>query len=138
MDLPRKNYRRLFPMFSKKSTAEVKFAQHKVQVIPWNYNFSLDDKVLFSRFNWMDLRYGKVLFRGSHQIREYLEITLPFNEMLCRYCLEVLLTGLFDEYDLNIIGYDEESGEYDSTYLENQEFIYSLIMQLEEEDYSRI
>lgn len=125
-------------MFSKKSTAEVKFAQHKVQVIPWSYNFSEEDKVLFSRFNWMRLGYGKVLFRGSPQIREYLEATLPFNEMLCRYCLEVLLTGLSDEYDLNIIGYNEESGEYDPTYLENQEFIYSLIVQLEEEDYSRI
>lgn len=125
-------------MFSKKSTVEVKFAQHKVQVIPWNYNFSEEDKILFSRFNWMRLGYGKVLFRGSPQIREYLEATLPFNEMLRRYCLEVLLTGLSDEYDLNIIGYNEESGEYDPTYLENQEFIYSLIVQLEEEDYSRI
>lgn len=118
---------------SSKSVAEVKFHQNKLQIIPWNYSFPEEVKSVFKNFDWISLEYGQVLFRGSHQIREYLEATLPDSRESRKYCLGVILTTLSDNYEFDVIGWDDLTGEYNEVYLSLKNDLFSLVKELEEE-----
>ena len=118
-------------MSFKKSSADIKFVRNCVQVIPWNYDFPDDDKKALEKFDWISLEYGPVMFRGKSQIREYLNMTLQGDEEFCRYCLEVIITTLFDDYEFDIIGYDEATGGYSRNYAKYKPFMYEIIEQLE-------